>query len=513
MYRRRQTLAGCKAAARALLSSAGFRRGPLRASSGSASSAAGAGMLAARRGFQTHASLLDQRKLPGAWDEKFGHSQPTTTAKQEGSKNGGPNPEKKKKKKKSTGIWQPIPIALGIVCIAIVHFIRKANRDGETDRDGTGLVKIEGPWHVHAYAALPLRGLSRLWGWGNELTVPVWLRVPLYKTYASMFGCNLDEMEDPNLEHYANLGEFFYRTLKPGARSIDQKAPLVSPADGRVLHFGLITLDRTVEQIKGVTYSLDALLGRVKASQDGQPSPSPSPSQKKHLTLAKTSRSAEVVSDAQFADINSIDYSLDRMLGSDDQSGSTSSSTNSSAVTTPSKIYGGHRLQPGNSLFFAVVYLAPGDYHRFHSPADWTAHRRRHFSGELYSVSPLAVNMIKNLFVLNERVVLMGEWAYGFFSMIPVGATNVGSIKIDFDPELRTNLGRRQLKEQEHAPGTYVERVYPGHGVPVVKGEQMGGFKLGSTVVLVFEAPSTFEFTLEAGQKIRVGEPMGRFSN
>ncbi|KAI8590948.1 phosphatidylserine decarboxylase 1 precursor [Geranomyces variabilis] len=513
MYRRRQTLAGCKAAARALLSSAGFRRG------GGPARPAGApltpSMLAARRGFHAQSSLLDQRKPPGGWDEKFdvpgkrgpwtadGHNTSHASTKQESFGNGGINTDKRKKKKKNTGIWQPIPIALGIVCIAIVHFIRMANRASE---EGGEMVKIEGPWHVHVYAALPLRGLSRLWGWGNELTVPVWLRVPLYKTYASMFGCNLDEMEDPNLEHYSNLGEFFYRTLKPGARTIDQKAPLVSPADGRVLHFGLITLDRTVEQIKGVTYSLDALLGRAKASEDGRPPPS----HHKHLAVAKASHSAEVVSDAQFADINSIDYSLDRMLGTD----KSDSTGNSSAVVPAanSKIYGGHRLQPGNSLFFAVVYLAPGDYHRFHSPADWKADRRRHFSGELYSVSPLAVNMIKNLFVLNERVVLMGEWAHGFFSMIPVGATNVGSIKVDFDPELRTNLGRRQLKEQEHAPGTYVERVYPGNGVPLVKGEQMGGFKLGSTVVLVFEAPSTFEFTLEAGQVVRVGEPIGRLS-
>lgn len=53
--------------------------------------------------------------------------------------------------------------------------------------------------------------------------------------------------------------------------------------------------------------------------------------------------------------------------------------------------------------------------------------------GDLFSVSPWMVKRLENLFVLNERVVLLGRWRYGFFSMVPVGATNVGSIKIDFD--------------------------------------------------------------------------------
>jgi len=167
------------------------------------------------------------------------------------------------------------------------------------------------------------------------------------------------------------------------------------------------------------------------------------------------------------------------------------------------------KVKDGNELFFAVVYLAPGDYHRFHSPTAWVVEKRRHFAGELYSVSPYIAKRLANLFVLNERVAMLGRWRHGFFSMVPVGATNVGSIVINFDRDLRTNERRRRP-----APGVYTEAVYTRAspllgGQPLKPGVEVGGFKLGSTIVLVFEAPKAFQFSLQAGQKIRVGESMG----
>lgn len=117
---------------------------------------------------------------------------------------------------------------------------------------------------------------------------------------------------------------------------------------------------------------------------------------------------------------------------------------------------------------------------------------------------------LENLFVLNERVALLGRWRHGFFSMVPVGATNVGSIKINFDQDLRTNVGRRR----DHPVGTFTEAVYSGaspilNGQPLVKGEEMGGFCLGSTIVLVFEAPHDFAFKVGAGEKVKVGQELG----
>ena len=60
--------------------------------------------------------------------------------------------------------------------------------------------------------------------------------------------------------------------------------------------------------------------------------------------------------------------------------------------------------------------------------------------GELFSVSPYMAKRLENLFVLNERVALLGRWKHGFFGMVPVGATNVGSIKINFDTVSRSFL-------------------------------------------------------------------------
>jgi phosphatidylserine decarboxylase len=232
-----------------------------------------------------------------------------------------------------------------------------------------------------------------------------------------------------------------------------------------VLHFGRIEENR-VEQVKGVTYSLPALLGK-----------------KQHQP-----QRGELVDEAHFAQINSIEYSLDRILGQ--------SELKKHDYAHPSK----------DGLFFCVVYLAPGDYHRFHSPTAWQVLKQRHFAGELFSVSPWMVRSLRNLFVLNERVALLGHWTHGFFGMIPVGATNVGSIKIKHDEALQTNrvayvpsqLGQFEEKDISWA---------------VDKGEEMGGFKLGSTVVLVFEAPDSFEFAVDLGEKVKVGQSLGRLSS
>ncbi|WWD19152.1 phosphatidylserine decarboxylase [Kwoniella shandongensis] len=449
--------------------------------------------------------------------------------------------------------WYPIPFALGALVLLAVQYRKQTRGEIEVEtQDENGAVvkksgkRVDGPWQVRVLGALPLRSLSQLWGYLNGLVLPVWFRPFGFKLYSAIFGCNLEEVP-LDLKEYDSLGSFFYREMKEGARPIAD-APMVSPADGKVLHYGEIVGER-VEQVKGITYSLRALLGSETALH-GDPTDIPRRHSDARTSDGDTSppydprSESAVVNDEEFANINDIPYSLSSLLGRGAGSGESKSFDDASLPKTsdreadashpPSGQNPTHdasvaaklgtsaigsktgpnselpRLDENNKLFFMVVYLAPGDYHRFHSPTSWVVERRRHFTGDLFSVSPYIANRMKDLFVLNERVALLGRWKHGFYSMVPVGATNVGSIKINFDEALRTNT--RKLTHPAH---TYAEAVYSSasvlKGQPLLAGEEMGGFRLGSTIVLVFEAPKEWKFTVKAGEKVKVGQALGKF--
>ncbi|XP_029986338.1 phosphatidylserine decarboxylase proenzyme, mitochondrial-like isoform X3 [Sphaeramia orbicularis] len=314
---------------------------------------------------------------------------------------------------------------------------------------------------VALYRSFPTRLLSRAWGRLNGVELPTWLRKPIYSLYIWTFGVNMQEAAVEDLHHYRNLGEFFRRRLKPAVRPLCSASCLTSPADGRILHFGQVK-NSEVEQVKGITYSLENFLG------------------------PQTRRSND---------------------------------------SAPSSFQDGLLWRPDTQLFHVVIYLAPGDYHCFHSPTDWRVELRRHFPGSLMSVNPGVARWVKELFCLNERVALTGQWEHGFFSFTAVGATNVGSIRLYFDKELQTNAPR-------YSKGSFHDRAYAaidaqvsqggvacadgggvacadGGGVSLQKGEPLGEFNLGSTIVLLFEAPRGFTFNLQPGQRIRMGEGLG----
>jgi phosphatidylserine decarboxylase len=96
--------------------------------------------------------------------------------------------------------------------------------------------------------------------------------------------------------------------------------------------------------------------------------------------------------------------------------------------------------------------------------------------------------------------VYVGHWPEGFFSMTAVGATNVGSIRVHLDPDLKTNTRRGK--------NSGVDEILFERNVPLSKGQHFGLFNLGSTIVLVFEAPENFRFAVQPGQRVLVGQPL-----
>ncbi|KYR02608.1 hypothetical protein DLAC_00055 [Tieghemostelium lacteum] len=168
-----------------------------------------------------------------------------------------------------------------------------------------------------------------------------------------------------------------------------------------------------------------------------------------------------------------------------------------------------------NKLYQCILYLSPGDYHRIHSSEDWTIDTRCHFPGTLFPVNKPFLKMIPSLFALNERIVLKGEWDQGFYSLTAVGAYNVGSISLNFDQVAQTNKITRDFtcKNLEYFSWNGVgshsyDHIYDTP-IPQSKGQEVGQFHLGSTVVLIFEAKE-FEFTIKPGDYCKMGTLIGK---
>jgi len=309
---------------------------------------------------------------------------------------------------------------------------------------------------LQLYCLLPLNLISHVWGLlaDIELSQPfsyfsVWL-------FAEATHCNRNEAEFDDLHSYKTVSKFFTRKLKPGLRPIAANSSLVSPADGMVTFSGLVD-GLYLEQVKGVRYSLRAFLG----SFDKIEQPSTLESKDEQLQTEESIR------------LNQLHF------------------VSSLLNTQPSF------PKASSCLYQTVVYLSPSDYHRFHSPASWTVTKRRHIPGKMFSVAPKVVTKIPGLFHTNERAAFLGRWEHGFFAMVAVGATNVGSIKVHFDEDFTTNTSSKNVSEK-----TY--------DVPIKfeKGDEFGYFNFGSTIVLIYEAPIGLPLDNEYMKRVKVGESM-----
>ena len=159
------------------------------------------------------------------------------------------------------------------------------------------------------------------------------------------------------------------------------------------------------------------------------------------------------------------------------------------------RFHGGH---------FATLYLSPRDYHRVHMPCTGRLLRMIHVPGALFSVNPTTARGVPGLFARNERVVCLFEReGEGPFVMVLVGATIVGSMATVWHGVVNTTR-----------PGRLREWRYEDQRIMLHRGEEMGRFLLGSTVVMLFpprpasQPPLQFNPEWAPGRAIRLGEPM-----
>ncbi len=148
---------------------------------------------------------------------------------------------------------------------------------------------------------------------------------------------------------------------------------------------------------------------------------------------------------------------------------------------------------------FATIYLAPYNYHRVHAPFGGKLVAARYVPGDLFSVNEATVSRLQGLFRRNERLVMHFRTDFGPAVLIFVGALNVGSISTPWTGEIRPRKA-----------GVVDALDLSRHSTEVAKGDLLGWFNMGSTVILLMP-PGVCEWDddLEPGETLRMGEEIG----
>ncbi|ADE13626.1 phosphatidylserine decarboxylase [Nitrosococcus halophilus Nc 4] len=161
------------------------------------------------------------------------------------------------------------------------------------------------------------------------------------------------------------------------------------------------------------------------------------------------------------------------------------------------------RAAPFQDGQFATLYLSPKDYHRIHMPLSGCLREMVYLPGRLFSVSPKTVNGIPNLFARNERVVSIFETEAGPLAMVLVGAIFVGSIETVWAGQI--------TPPYRHQPCHW---LYEGEkALPLEKGQEMGRFNMGSTVILILP-PGVIHWqsSLQPESRILMGQTLGQLT-
>ncbi|WP_430805392.1 phosphatidylserine decarboxylase [Campylobacter sp. 9BO] len=150
-----------------------------------------------------------------------------------------------------------------------------------------------------------------------------------------------------------------------------------------------------------------------------------------------------------------------------------------------------------NEYDFANIYLSPKDYHHYHAPCDLKILKAVHMGGKLYSVAKKWLEKVDGLYAKNERVALRCQMSNGkLMWLVFVGALNVGKMKFAFDDRIQTNANASQVQ------------VYGYENLYVKKGERLGNFELGSTILIINEKDA-IEYNLSEEKQIKQAETIG----
>lgn len=182
------------------------------------------------------------------------------------------------------------------------------------------------------------------------------------------------------------------------------------------------------------------------------------------------------VKDNQLFQAKNHNYTLEALLGSNDT-----------------------RVTSFQSALYATIYLAPKDYHRIHMPVTGTLTAMRYVPGKLFSVNQKTAENIPGLFAKNERVILFFETEHGPMALILVGAMIVASISTVFAGVIAPNDKQVIHRDFTHTPEQHIT---------LNKGEEVGRFLLGSTVIALFNHDSDWDSSLTLDKTLRLGDPL-----
>ena len=164
------------------------------------------------------------------------------------------------------------------------------------------------------------------------------------------------------------------------------------------------------------------------------------------------------------------------------------------------ELLGSNELNKYDNGFFMTIYLSPQDYHRIHHFCDSEIIGYDYIPGYLFPVNPFSVNNVNNLFAVNERLVTYYKCNQHHPALVKVGATIVGKIKVNYDNT--SNITHRNKR---------VSKIYD-KSISVNKGDELGYFAMGSTVIILFEKNSILiNENLKINNRVALGDLIGKW--